>query len=108
MNRARSDLPPFAPPALAALAAAAVLLWLNLRTRHGQVVTSDEGVWPGSWKRSNGWPWQAYGAFGYDPGSGGVYGWCLDGLALNLALGILPAAAAAALACVLAASARRP
>jgi hypothetical protein len=102
--RRRRDLSPVVLPALAALAAAALLLWANLRARHGQIVTSDEGVWPGSWKRRYGWPWDVYGSFGYDPGSGGVYWWCLEGLALDLAVGLLIAAGAALLARMLAPS----
>lgn len=107
MNRARRDLPALLPASLAAFAAAALLLWLNLRTRHGQVVTSDDGVWPGSWKRLYGWPRDVYVSFGYEPGSGGVYGWCLGGLALNSALGLLIVGATAVLAWMLAPSGGR-
>jgi hypothetical protein len=102
--RRRRDLSPVVLPALAALAAAALLLWANFRALHGRVVTSDDGVWPGSWKRSCGWPWQVYGSFGYDPGSGGVCWWCPDGLALNLAIGLSIMAGAALLARMLAPS----
>ena len=107
MIRAR-DLPPLVLPALAALASAALLGWANIRPRRGQVVTSDDGVWPGSWTLRFGWPQDVYQSFGYDPGSGGSYAWCMDGLALDLALGFFIVAGAAVLARMHAPSPSRP
>ena len=85
--RTGRDLPPLLPPALAALTTGALLLWANLRPRLGQVVTGDDGVWPGSWTLRFGWPWDFYQSFGYDPGSGGAYCWIMEGLLKDVALG---------------------
>ena len=67
----------------AAGATSLALLALNLVPSRGVVVVPDDGEWPGSWTVRYGWPSQAYSAFGYDPGAGGMYSWYPEGLALN-------------------------
>ena len=67
------------------------LAFANLHTVERPIVTSDQGEWPGSWKRLYGWPMTAYGSFGYDRSDGGMYWWVpeaiwVDGL---VAAGIL-------------------
>ena len=74
-----------------ALITAGGLAFANLQTVEHPIVTSDQGEWPGSWKRLYGWPLTAYGSFGYDRSDGGVYWWVpeaiwVDGL---VAAGIL-------------------
>ena len=83
---------------LLAGATAFALIVLNLVPRRSVIVTSDQGEWPGSWRLEYGWPSTAYSAFGYDSGSGGMYSWIPEGLALNALL----ASAAVTLAVLLA------
>ena len=60
------------------------LAFANLHTVEQPIVTADDGVWPGSWKRLYGWPRTAYGTFGYHPGTGGVTWRDNEGLTIDL------------------------
>jgi hypothetical protein len=93
---------------LAAGATSLALLALNLFPRRGVISTSDQGEWPGSWRVQYGWPSTAYSAFGYDPGTGGMYSWYPDRLALNALVASVAVAVAFLLALIFTALRRSP
>ena len=64
------------------LVSAAALLGTNVYPIRSRIITSDDGVWEGSWKRDYGWPRPIYQEWGYDP-SIRMYSWDEDGIIFN-------------------------